>query len=154
MGTLMSWYFRPTWWLPFKLVLFAWLVYALIYELVASFIGLWALARAYWAVVGSANAFIALLIGLTIATPVFGFVFMPVGLYVAQLSGIPDEWRKTGSRRAKLGGTLAWVIAVGLVGILIGWIVSAGTAFIADLNPCEAFKAGVTGNRMPGPGCA
>jgi hypothetical protein len=102
---------------------------------------------------GSANAIIALFIGFVIAAPVLGFTFMPLGLYVAQVSAVPDEWRKDRSRRARLGSTLAWLIAAGLFAILIGWVVSTGTAFIADLNPCEAFKAGVTGTRMPGPGC-
>jgi len=145
----MMWYFRPSWWLPVKLVVLAWLVYALLFSLKNG--GLRALASVVvvWAIPAHISWLLAVMV-VPWATPmVFMLAFMPALLYVVQAMVLPVVW-STGEPRAKKTAISAAILLGGYVlALVFAWVSVTAVGWVADINPCVSSKVGVTGSRPP-----
>lgn len=143
------WYFNRGWLSLLTVPLFLFLLAGAIDCIVGGVEMLIALLRASDAVLGFPGLLLASLFGWIL-------LLLPSFFYYSLLRNIPLVWLKrdvilsSGWRLALTIGMLVLFVGIG-DGIyfadyhLVGWI--------ADLNPCAAFKAGVIGSIPPPPDC-
>jgi len=142
----MRWFFAWTAALPIKLLLLAWLLYAAVIAVLGAFVKIGAAANVSVAVLGVlATALVfPLLLGLIIGA---------VAAYAAPLVVLPCLWRGPRPRGTKFGLTVGVVIGTALAGLVLNGIAVRGIVWIADREPCAAFRAGVTGSVRPSDEC-
>lgn len=149
----MGWYFRPSIWLPLKLLILAWLVWSVLYHLYFSVVRAFALTRVVWAIPAAVNVVFALLALVFVWPSFMPIMLAPFGASVLQVPVISSIWRDEGNRRTKVLLTLAVLVGGYLLALLAAWIGTLLVGWIADLNPCVSWKAGVTGRLPPSPDC-
>ena len=149
----MRWYFAPSWWLPLKLLLFGWLVWGLGYSLFFGGLRALASARVVWAIPAAVNTVFAIIVFLSVAPLVVPLMLSPAVVYGMQMGGIPTAWQQAGRLRDKVGMTAMLLVGGYLAALVLAWIGVTVTGWIADINPCVAWRAGVTGSVRPGPEC-
>ena len=138
-----KWYFTRGAFTILTAPLFLFLIYAIITSALGAAIQGIALIRVSYAVLG-------------IVGPLFfiagGWIplILPPVLYYSLLKNLPGLWiRVDASRMAKIGWSIAVVIALPLAAHLVFEGVAWGIGWIADRDPCAAFDAGVTGSIPP-----
>ena len=142
----MRWFFAWNAALPIKLLLLAWLLYAAIVAVLGAVVKTGAAAKVSIAVLG--------VLATVVAFPaLFAFIVGAAAAYSAPLFVVPRLWRGPRPRGAKFGLTVGVVIGTALAGLVLNWIVVRGIVWIADRDPCAAFRAGVTGSVRPSDEC-
>jgi hypothetical protein len=143
-----AWYFKRGILSILTVPLVLFLVFGFFESIWAGFIYLMAFIRASGAVFGVFGPF-AYLLGCVPA-------FAPAILYSYLLRNLPGVWLRrdvTTKSYAKFAVTLGMLILFTGSAELIGKANSYAIAWIADRNPCAAYKAGITGDIPPGPDC-
>jgi hypothetical protein len=125
-----------------KVPLFLVLGWGVYYSGKAGWVLFTALVRASGAVFGAGGGFLAAVIGW-IPT------LLPLFLYYSLLKNIPGTWLRRDDNMTT-AGRLGWTVGILVLFIVLAELTFIGdaklVAFIADRNPCAAFRAGVTGD--------
>ncbi|WP_426014073.1 hypothetical protein [Caulobacter sp. DWR2-3-1b2] len=121
--------------------LFFWLVYCVVVSVVGALTLIIVGFKASWAVGGIIGVFLC-----------FGpFLFLCVispFLYLGLLNALPPIWTDTAtSTGRKIGSTVITVVTVSLVASGAHWVGTRAVGWVADLNPCASYAAGVTGSK-------
>jgi hypothetical protein len=138
----MRWFITRTRALPVKLLLLAWLLYAVVVSALGSFVKIAAAAKVTMAVFGvflTAVAFpllCALIIGAVI-------------LFGTPLIATPRLWHSSRPKAAKIALTLVLVVGTAVAGTALQKASVWAIGWIADRDPCAALRAGVTGSKPP-----
>ncbi|MBI1894238.1 MAG: hypothetical protein HYS14_09025 [Candidatus Rokubacteria bacterium] len=150
----MGWYFRPSIWLPLKLLILAWLIWASLYHLYFSVLRAFALTRVVWAIPAAVSFVFALLAFVFVWPSLVPIMLVPAGAYFLQFPVIAAIWKdEEKTRRSNVLITIAVLVGGYIVAFVAAWIGTLLVGWIADLNPCVAWKAGVTGSLAPPPDC-
>lgn len=149
----MGWYFRLTRWLPVKLLTLGLLVYAVLFHLFHGAVQATALIRAIFAVFGAVSMVFAVLTLVIASGPAVGLLFAPVVLCASQLIFLPTIWNRPTTTARKLLTTGVLFASVYLTTTILAWAGTIAVGWVADLNPCVSYKAGVTGRIPPPPSC-
>jgi len=137
------WYFRQGALTLVTAPLFLFLVYCIAISAFGAVIQGLALLRASNAVFGFIGAIITVSFG---SIP----VILPPSLYYSLMKNLPGLWlRPDASRLAKIFMSIAVIALFPLTAYLIYHGVAWGIGWIADLDPCATFSAGVTGSKPP-----
>jgi hypothetical protein len=131
----------------------AWLVLSALYHLYFSVVRAYALTIVVWAIPAAVNVVFALLALVFVWPYLLPIIFAPFGAASLQLPLIPSIWGDGGNRRTKILLTLAVLVGGYLLASVGAWIATTLVGWIADLNPCVSWKAGVTGKLPPSPDC-
>ena len=83
----------------------------------------------------------------------FALIVGAAAAYAAPLFVVPRLWRGPRAPGAKFGLTVGVIIGTALVGLVLNAIAVTGITWIADRDPCAAFRAGVTGSVRPSDEC-
>jgi hypothetical protein len=139
----LPWYFGRGLRTFVTLPLFLLLAFALLTSAFGALVQWLAAVRVSWALMGVVG-------GLVVACVVWLPAIISPALYYSLLKNLPGLWSRPD---ASAGTKLAMSVGV-LVGMpLIAWVVSAalgwGIGWMADRDPCAAFRAGVTGSVEP-----
>ncbi len=139
---LMRWFFTRTAALPVKLLLLAWLVYAVVVAAVGALLKLTAAAKVTMAVLG--------VLATTIVFPILlALIVGAVVAYALPLAVVPRLWHAPRRTFVNLGLTVSVVLGSGLAGLILNKAAVSGIGWIADREPCAALRAGVTGSAPP-----
>ena len=76
-------------------------------------------------------------------------LIFPVACYFGPLFILPVVWRQEGPAGTKVWSTLALLVGGALAASAAQWLAGTIITWIADLNPCAAWRAGVTGSIPP-----
>jgi hypothetical protein len=124
---------------PFFLIIIVSLAISIVGAIVQE-IGILRVSRA---VFGFKGLLIAILFGWT---P----VILPPAIIYSLIKNIPGLWlRPDTSTRQKFFGTLVVVILLPLVAQIVYSGITFGIGWIADQNPCAAYRVGVIGSIVP-----
>ena len=143
------WYFRRGWLTLLTIPLFVLLLTAFCESIIDGAEIVIALIRASDAVMGFVGAFIAVSFGWILA-------FLPLAFYYGLLRNVPGLWLR---RDVTIGAIWKFALTVGMLILFIGlgdvvaFMNYHAVGWIADRNPCAAFKAGVIGSIPPPPDC-
>ena len=147
------WYFRPSVWLPLKLILLAGLVWCFLFYAFNSGLRALVVVKLVFALAASFHLLLTLIVwplGLFLALSMLA----PVGVPVSQSFMFPHLWVDGGlSRFAKLLVTGAVLIAGYLLALAAAWITTQVVMWLADMNPCVSWRVGVTGSVPPPSDC-
>src|SRR5262245_26198582 len=113
------WYFRPSVWLPLKLLLVAWLLYSLAFTIFYSGLRTLAAIKVVWAVPAAVSVVFAVLVVWFAVPAVASLQLSPIVAYVAQLASIPAIWRSPTMTTPKKVGVSALILVVGYVIALV-----------------------------------
>lgn len=138
----MRWFVTRTRALPLKLLLLAWLIYAVVVAGIAAFVQIAAAAAVTIAVLGvlATVAVFPLLCALIVGA---------VALYAAPVVLVPRLWRQQRGRAVSIAFTIGLVVGTPFAATLLSFTAGRGISWIADRNPCAALRAGVTGSKPP-----
>lgn len=142
LSTSFRWYFSQRFGNLLSIPIFIWLIYSLVVSLLGAVIQWLALVRVTNAVFG---------IIVTILTSFLWILpFLPPILYYSLLKNIPRLWlRKDASKKIKICFSIGIFIVFSLLAFLIFHMNVKIIAWVADRNPEAAYKAGVTGSKVP-----
>jgi hypothetical protein len=144
------WYIRPSLWLPLKLLLLVWFVWAVAYSTVYGLIYVYSAVRLVFALMPWWGA----LVSLPFVFAIIGSLsFAIVILYFAQAAMLASVWQSSDSYGRKFGKSVGAVIGCTLVALVLSWLITSGIGWAADHDPCASFKAGVTGGIPPSSSC-
>lgn len=77
-------------------------------------------------------------------------VILPPAIMYSLIKNFPGLWlRPDTSKRQKLFGTLLVVVLLPLIAQIIYSVITFGIGWVADKNPCAAYRAGVIGSKLP-----
>ena len=128
--------------MPVKLLLLAWLVYAVVVAAVGALLKLTAAAKVTMAVLG--------VLATTIVFPILlALIVGAVVAYALPLAVVPRLWHAPRRTFVNLGLTVSVVLGSGLAGLILNKAAVSGIGWIADREPCAALRAGVTGSAPP-----
>jgi hypothetical protein len=144
------WYFRPTRWLPVKLLLAAYLLWCLGFSIFYSGLRAYAAIRVIWAIPAAVHFLLALLVFGSTALFVVGLELAPIGFFAWQVVAIPMLWNdRRFSIGLKVGYSAILLVAGYFIAFSAAWLGLVVVSWIADINPCAALAAGVTGSKPP-----
>lgn len=142
----MRWFFTRSAALPVKLVLLAWLLYATVVAALGALVKVAAAAKVSMAVLG--------LLATAVIFPIlFAVIVAGVVAYAAPLVAVPRLWQQQRSRAKNVALTVGLVVGSGLAGDVLGAAAARTISWVADRDPCVAFRAGITGSVRPSEDC-
>jgi hypothetical protein len=148
-STWLPWYFTRRALSILTVPLFLLLLLGLLQSIWAGFVYVLAFARASGAVFGGIAAFVAACFWWIPA-------FTPAILFYSLLRNVPGIWLRR-DVRMRTAGKFGVTIGVVILLVAIGDVVAFGNKYairwIADRDPCAAYKAGVTGSIPPKSDC-
>jgi hypothetical protein len=142
----MRWFIARTAALPVKLLLLAWLLYATVVAALGALVKIGAAAKVTMAVLG---VFATVVVFPILLAVILGGVVA----YAAPLVVVPRLWRQRSSRAKNVALTIGLVVGSGLAGDGLGIAAGRTISWVADRDPCAAFRAGVTGSVRPSDDC-
>lgn len=142
----MRWFVTRTAALPVKLLLLGWLLYATVLAALGALVKIAAAAKVAMAVLG--------LLATAVIFPIlFAVIIGGVVAYAAPLVAVPRLWQQRRSRAVNVTLTLGLVVGSAVAGYVLNVAAVRGIGWIADRDPCAAFRAGVTGSVPPSEDC-
>jgi len=83
------------------------------------------------------------------APMLFMLAFAPALLYVVQAMFLPVVWLLDESHVKKTAISAVILLGGYVLALVFAWISVTAIGWVADINPCVSWKAGVTGSRPP-----
>ncbi len=137
------WYFNRGLFVLLTIPFFLIVIFSLLTSVVGAVVQEIAILRVSQAVFGFLGLFITILLGWT---P----VILPPAIIYSLIKNIPGVWLDSdASNRQKIFCTVIVVILLPVVAQIIYSAVTFGIGWIADQNPCAAYRVGVIGSKVP-----
>ena len=148
----MGWYFSLTPWLPLRLLALGWLAYAIVVSAFGTLIRAVALLKLILGVFGASTKLVSVVMLIFISPVGLALAAFPPVCYLGQLLRFPSVWRREGTAANKIGLALILLVGGAIAATAAQWLGGHTITWIADMNPCAASRAGVTGSAPP-PAC-